>query len=575
MRRLVPCLFVALLALPAVAADPLRLIPKDATLVLKVENPRRLVESITSLDVYQQYQHLPQVREVFDSTPARRFFQLVRHAETKLDKKWPVLLDALAGGGLAVGTVTGKDPAPAVLVAQGTDEPTAKAAFRLFVELLSDEIARQTNGAVAGPEKLTKGDAEGVRLGAEFLAVRIGSAIVVSSRGDGFDKLIELAAAKTDAGSLAGVKSVAAAKAALPADPLAWVWFDLAKAKEEQAFKDFLDTARKQAFLLFVVGGTVDAVRRAGFVAAGLYQTPAGLKLSVRLPAKRADLEPVFALHAPLTGDAPGSLPLLAPPGVLYSQSFYLDVGSFWKNRKTALGEQELKDLEQADKDVSKFLPGTTLGKLLEMSGPHHRLVAVERGENQYQTVPDFPLPEMAVVSSMRDAKFGQTMKTTLRTAAAVASLSLGMKMSEEKVGDIDVVSYRFAEGKPLDADPTNLRFNFVPSFAVVNDSLVVASSPRLLKDLLPELTKPIEPSKCSPAVWRNRVYGVGAATAVKARPDTIVSDAVLGQGLGLDEAKKRIDQLAKFLAALGTVGVELDHGAEAFKVDVEWKAKN
>lgn len=326
--------------------------------------------------------------------------------------------------------------------------------------------------------------------------------------------------------------------------------------------------------MLFVIGSTVDAVRRADFVAGGLFETKTGYKLSVQLPARRADLPEVMALHVPPKGDTPGSLPLLEPPGVLASESLYLDVGAFWKQRKTALGGQELKDLEAFEKQVSAFLPGTTLGELLQMSGPHHRLVAVERGENQYKTVPDFPLPELALVSSMRDAKFGKTMTTVLRTAFALLSLQLGLTMKEEKVDDIDVVSYRFPEGKALESDPTNIRYNFVPSFAVVGDSLVVASSPKLLKDLIPEVKKPIDPKLCSPAVLRAKGFGAGAAAGLKARPEATITGSVLGQGVGLEDAKKQLDQLAALLGKLGTLNVSIDHGESAFKVEFDWQLK-
>jgi len=323
-----------------------------------------------------------------------------------------------------------------------------------------------------------------------------------------------------------------------------------------------------------VVGSTVDAVRRAAFVSVGLYQTTEGLRLAVKLPAKRGDLPPEFALHVPMHSKVPGSLPLLEPPGVLYSQSIYLDLATFWTERKKLLNEQVLKDFEKGVADVSKVVPGTTLGKLFEMSGPHHRFVAVERGTNHYKSTSDTPLPEMAIVSSMKDPRFGKTMNTTLRTAAALASLGIGLTMSEEKVDEVEVVSYRFSETKVVPGDPTNVRFSFVPTFAVVNGFLVVGSSPQLVKDLIPELKKPVDPAACSPAVWRNRLYGAGAASGLKARPDAVITGAVLGQGIGLDEARKQIDQLGKFLNSLGAVEAKMDHTAEAYVFEVEWKQR-
>jgi hypothetical protein len=577
MRFLASCAVVLAFLGSAVAAplDPLRLIPTDANLILKVEKPRALVEAVVNQGAYREYQNLPQVREVLESTGSKRFFQLLAHAETKLGAKWPELLDTLAGGGIAIGTVAGQDPAPTLLVVQGTDEEKAKAAFQLLLQILTDELARQSSPDKPATVQTTAINGTDVtHVGEDFFAVRTGAALVFANKRVAMERGLALANGKADAKPVSSLPTVPAAKKLLGGDPLMWLWFNLDAAKQTKEAKDFFESTRKDFLQTMVVGSTVDAVRRAGFVSAGLFETDSGLKLSVKLPAKRADLPPEFALHVPMKSGVHGSLPLLAPPGVLYSQSFYLDLATFWTERKKLLNAEVLKEFEKGVADVSKVLPGTTLGKLLEMSGPHHRFVAVERGANHYKTVSDTPLPEMALVSSMKDPQFGKTMNTTLRTAAALASLGVGMSMSEEKVGDIDVVSYRFSETKPLPGDPTNIRFSFVPTFAVVNGFLVIASSPQLVKDLIPELKKDVDPAACSPSVWRNTVSAAGAASGLKARPDAVITDAVLGQGIGLDEAKKQVEQLAKFLNTLGTVGMTLDHTAEAYVFDVEWKQR-
>jgi hypothetical protein len=576
MRFLLSCLTVAIACAlaPAATPDPLQYVPKDATLVLKVEKPRAMVEAVNALDTYRDYESLPAVKAALDSPAAKQFFQLLKMAETKLGQKWPDLLDSLAGGGMAVGTTGAGTNAPFVLVAQGTDEKKAGEAFDLIVELLTAELARQS--PPDAPIKPEVGEVKGARamkIGDGFYALQHKATLMVSNKKEGAEKALALAAGEKGAESVRA--KAEPAKKLLGGEPLAWVWVDLKKAKEDKGLSDFLETARTQPFILFVLGSTTDAVRRADFLTAGLFQTSAGFKLSVQLPAKRADLPPIMALHAPLKSESPGSLPLLEPPGVLVSHSMYLDVAAFWKQRKTALGEQELKDLEKAAKDISTFLPGTTLAELIETSGLHHRVVMVERGENQYKTVPDFPLPEMALVSSTRDAKFGKNMLTTIRAAAILIGLQLGgMTLKEEKHDGIDILTYRFADEKVLDGDPTNIRYNFVPSFAVVGESFVMASSPKLLKDLIPEVKKPIDPKGCSPAVWRAKGYCPGAEQWLKARPEASVTDSVLSQGVGLDEAKKQLEQLAAWVGKLGTVGVSIDHGESAFKFEIDWRLK-
>lgn len=560
----------------AAPPDPLQFVPREATFVLKVEKPRQFVEAVTALDAFKEYETLPAVKDALESPTAKRFFQFLTLAETKLGQKWPQVLDSLAGGGMAVGTVGAGDNAPFLLALQGTDEPKSAEAFKLIGELLAAELARQSPpGTTIKPEIGETKGADVLKIGDGFFLVRHKATLLVSNKKEAAEKSLALVAGEKGAESVLANSNVQAARKLLGGDPLAWLWFDLKKAKEDKGFSDFLETARTQPFILFVLGSTADAVRRADFITAGVFQTATGFKLSVQLPAKRADLPPVMALHAPLKGETHGSLPLLEPPGVLASHSMYLDVAAFWKQRKTALGEQELKDLEKAEKDISKLLPNTSLAELLETSGPHHRVVLVERGQNQYKTVPDFPLPEMALVSSMRDPRFGKNTLTTIRTAAILIGLQVGgLTLKEEKYDGIDILTYRFADEKVLAGDSTNIRYNFVPSFAVVGESFVAASSPKLLKDLIPELKKPIDPKGCSPAVWRARGYGTGAAQWLRARPEAAITDTVLSQGVGLDDAKEQLEQLAGWVSKLGTVGVSIDHGETAFKFEVEWKLR-
>jgi len=91
---------VALLAASAAAeepASPLRLVPDSADLLLEVKNPRRLVETVTSLDALKQLQQFPSVKELLDSTTSRRYYQFLAYFEKELGADRLDLLDRLAG----------------------------------------------------------------------------------------------------------------------------------------------------------------------------------------------------------------------------------------------------------------------------------------------------------------------------------------------------------------------------------------------------------------------------------------------------------------------------------------------
>lgn len=569
MTRWWTCLAVAVFAGPAAASDVLKHVPKEAGFVLVVEKPRQLVEAVRNQDAVQSALALPAAREALDSTTARRFFQLLAYYERDLGAKWPDLLDKIAGGGLAVGFGLFKDPAPALLVMRGTDEPAVAEFYAAVLKIAEQELARAAGPNNPSPDaklrRATHKGVETVHVGKDLHAARVGPVILVSNQEPALHAAIGL----KEADSLAKHKGPAAARKFLGGDPLAWGWLDFAKVKEQKASQDFFAATRKDFLQTTVLGSSIDAFRRADFLAFALERTADGFRARLKLPAKRADLPAEFALHAPKPTE-PGSLPLLEPKGVVYSQSFYLDFGTLWTERKKLFNDQQLADFEKGEKDISRVLPGTTLGKLLEMSGPYHRVVAVAGYDRPYKTEPGQPIPPFAVVSSMRDPQFGKTATAALRAGALLASFQTGLTMSEEKVGEIAITSYRFPEDKPLPDDPNGLRFNFVPSFAVVGDFLVTSSRPELIKDLIPELTKPT--GKGSMAVWRAKAYAAGGADLVRTYPEPYVTATVLADGVGLDEAKKRVDQLAAWVAGLGTASVEMEHAADAYKLTVEWK---
>jgi hypothetical protein len=560
-------------------ADLLATMPAEANLAVVVENPRRLVEALRGLDAYKSAQALPAVREALDSTQLRRFFQFIAYYEQELGTKWPDLLDKLAGKGLVVGAAIGAGSDgqdPVLLVANGTDEAVSAEFVALALKLLEGELAR---GGEAGAPKLrrsARAGVETVHLGNEFHAARVGATVLVSNREVALDRGLDQLAARSREKSLAAKPGPLAARKLLGGDPLAWVWLDFARVKQGKQAKDFFEATRKDALQTIVLGSSIDAFRRSDLIAAGLHATPTGLAATLRLPAKRAELPAELAVHAPPAGE-PASLPLLEPPGVLYSQSFYLDLGHLWTARKSIFNEQNLVDIEKAEKDISKVLPGTTFGKLLEMSGPYHRVVAVGRAVRAYKTEPGQPIPPVALVSSMRDPQFGKTATAALRGAGVLASFAAGVTLSEEAHAGVPIVSYRFPEDKPYpdDGDPDNLRFNFVPSFAVVGDSLVTASSPGVIKALIPELKKTPDPANCSPVVWRAKAYAAGGAELLRAFPDPTVTLAVLNEGIGLDEAKKRTAQLADWVATLGAAELSIDHRAEAYQIRLDWNQKS
>src|SRR5258708_3594414 len=124
--------------------DPLRLVSDQADLIIEMKSPRRVLQTYMSLESVKSLLELEPFQEIYDSTNARRFYQLVAYFEKELDAKWPELMDRLAGGGAAIGLKFGPNPPPTLLVIQGKDEALLAKFEQLALKLVKQELARQT-----------------------------------------------------------------------------------------------------------------------------------------------------------------------------------------------------------------------------------------------------------------------------------------------------------------------------------------------------------------------------------------------------------------------------------------------
>ncbi len=567
MFRLGLCVAAVFVLASAGRADPLQYVPDSVQIVGKVDSPRKLIEAFTTLEAAKEARELAPIKQVFDSTIARRFFQMLGHVERELGVKWPDLLDQIAGNGIAAGGHFG-DGKPAILVMEGKDEKQVEKAFHLAIEIIGDELQRQ--GSPLRPKREMKDGAEIVFFGDGLLAARNGSTVLVSTKAEFLESALRVAAARTP-GSIRHKKALADAEKLLPKNPLAVLWIDFASVKKDQATQDFFANTRKDFLQTLVVGSTIDCLRRSEFVAAGLYQEKTGLRFALRLPAGRSEFPPDFAFHVPPEKGKPGSLPLLEPPGVVASQSIYLDIGYYWKHRDTLMPDEMRKQLDDGIKNLEKFLPGNTkFGELLGLWGPYHRGVVLNHDTMPYKTVPSVRFPAFGYATTMHDPKFGSGVDSIIRSAGFVASLQFGLKQSELVHDDVKIVAYRFPEGKPLADDPDNIRYNFEFCFAQVDDQFVAASTIEACKKVIGEVRRTAK-RPASPAVWRGKLFAAGGSKLLYDLPDPLITDAILTGGLSIDEARKQVDAIGEWIKKLGTVHIEIDETEKTYKFDIVW----
>jgi hypothetical protein len=524
------CGLLCLLPSVGAAADPLRLVPAEADLVIRVPQPRRVVEAARSFPLLDQLRHFEAVAELRDSTNARRLNQLVAYFEKQLGMSWPDAVDRLAGGGIAVALKFGTDPAPALLVVQGTDEALVQQFAKTGLNLIEQELARQET-----KDRRQEGKHRGVpttSFGKDFHAAVVGAAILVSNKESALHRAIDLHV-DGPAKSLMPSAAVAEAGKLLPPEPLVSLWVNLEPAHKAPQAKDIFDLPNGQPLFTVLFGGWIDVVKRAPFLCAGVYREGGGFRTVLRLPRGREGMPAVVAAHTPPPEQA-GALPLLEPPGVLYSTSYYLDVSKFLEHRKQLLNSQLLKSFEDFDKNSGRFLMGNRFAKLVGQIGPHQRVVVANQQRTTYPMQPEQRIPAFALVVEARDpATFAKSMEAILRGAAFLASTQTKLQLVEEKHGDFKIIGYRFAQDGQLKGDEGYLRFNYSPCFVAVGNQFVACSTLELCHQLVDLLQKEVQ---------------VAALVNVKQRDETQAKLAVLDAQINAASAElaKTTDRQAR-----------------------------
>ncbi len=556
------------------APSPLRLIPDKADLVFQLEQPRQLADTIYNLDLVKQFQKIDAIRELYDSTNARRFYQLVAYFESRLGLKWPDLLERLAGHGAAVGIHYGGGT-PVLLVVQGKDEKLLQKFVKLALEVAEQELARQE-----AKERVIKGryrDFQTIQIGPAHAALA-GSALLVSNNATALQRGLDLYL-DGGKGSLAQVAGIAEARKLLPPHPLAWGWLNLEGLKHYPQAKTLLAEKQDNVLLTIAFGQILDIVRRSPFVCGGLYHQDGKFLTTIRLPRGREGMPEKWTAFLPPKGQ-PASLPLLKPKNALLSSSFYYDLSQYWLQRGQLYNEQQVKTFEQFDKNSGRFLAGVPFSKLTQMAGPYMRFVVVQQTQPGYKTRPNQLFPAGALVLSMREPdEFSKAMETLLRATALFGRVGpFQLQLAEERHGDAKIIGYRFAEkgdrSPVARADVNKIRFNFSPSFVRVGNQFVISSTVELARELVDLLKKEAAgpTAKPDPAFSRTQIYASGGVVALKVFKDQLLTQTILTRAVSPQEAE---DQVNRFIDLVGRLGVLQLHElctAHSFRYDLEWQ---
>jgi hypothetical protein len=559
--------------LRAESKDPLRFFPEQTDVVLKIEKPRALVEAVLKNDLAKEAMQLQIVRDFLDNPSYRRFFQLVAYFERELGAPWPELLDKLAGGGIAGGFHFAPDGNQAILIAiQGTDEKMVSKFFNLAASLFEEERTRQ--GAKEPLKRKSYEGFDGIELDKDAIVAHAGDVLLLSNKPDLLKAGIDQVAKDRKNSGAKSIADIAPKQVAgiLPPNPAAWLWVNLKPVKERPEVKELLKTPRDNVILTLLFAGILDVAKRSDFVAAGLYAERGDYRLAIRMPAGRAGMSTDSEIHLPRDPKVGGTLPLLEPKGVLFSYSFYLDLDTLYRKRDQIFPPQVAKDFAEGEKQISRFLIGSSLPKFLSQAGIHYRIVAT-RPETvaEYKTQPDQKLPSFAIVLSSRDPGFAKTMTAVVKAGALAAGQAATLKSWDEEIAGVPAFGYSFPDDGKFPDDPQKIRFNFQPTIGAFKDQYILASNKGLFRELVGLIEKE-DRSKLSPQTSQIRVYASGIGEYANAASDQTLAATIIGQGVKVGDARKQVEALLKLIEKLGTGRFQLNYTDDQFQVDLSLK---
>ncbi|MCI0680897.1 MAG: hypothetical protein L0Y71_02235 [Gemmataceae bacterium] len=547
--------------------DPLRFVPSQAEVVVKMERPRALLEAVETHELVQEALKISGVRELYDSTNYRRLNQLIAYFEKELGKDKYELLDGLTGGGIVFAAKFSK-PNAVMLAVQAKDEALLRRFAKMLHELAEKELAR-----LEVKEPIRKTTYEGIdayQFGPVRLAL-IDGAILLTNEDRVLKHLLHSHLGKEKLEPITQSASFREARKTIPATAHIWTWLDMEAVHQLPNYKTGFEAATQDPNLTILAGGLVDVIKRTPYVTAHVAQEKNDWRVRVHMPRGRNGMAPIAKMVLPQKD--PGSLPLLKPPRTFASLSYFMDLGEFWKHKDKIFNEKQAKSLEAAEKQSAKFLAGVKLGTLFQQMGNHQRVVFTTPASSPYKTVPATKIPSFAVVLDMRDPQFGKSMNFILRGAALFGTFASksGLKMVEEQHAGCNLVCYYFAENKPFEGDPNGVRFNFNPCFVIVGDQLVMSSTVELGKDLIDEIRRGSKDAP-QPATMRTRLYATGAAQALRAGEEQVMTQLILNQALPPGAAREEVRRIIALVERLGMVGFEVNYGQNDYRFDVTWQ---
>lgn len=579
--RFAACLFLAALSATAAAQStagpgkggapgdlPRRaaaLLPEDALVVLTLRNGAARVHELRQSPVLKRYLD-GAAYEALASQP--KFLQaqgaLLLFSGTAGMDPWSAV-GHLLGRELVVALVaSGDGSGPGVLAAM---EPTEKAAAARLV----DSLLAMSGATRAGePDPDRSREVEGVRgyeLSKDAYVAWVGDVLAFANRAAALQRLVR---ARDEAkGKLADSRLFEQAARAIPADAVAWLFIDLKRIRKPE--NSILDRKLDNALGALLAGGWAEALRKADSAALWLEAGPERLSVAGRLFGAGGDEKALAPFM--VAGDDGRDWSKFAVPGLVGEIRLARGWTELWDLREMLMEPDGLRGLTQFANTLTTLMGGLDFsGELLPELRPTLHILAARQEFGGQAPTPE--LPAFALLLHLKDpGRLGPRLEQAALMALSIINVDMGQKMqpqfllSPELHQGTKILVGTYPEA--LDPGPRGIRYNFQPAVAVAGDRFVVATSKKLLTDIIDAVAQ-LPP---------RRAGGEGAADALtvdlrelhrvfEANREVFITNRMIEEDVGRDEAARQVGLLLDAARLLSKLSVRVEPGKSGLTLE-------
>jgi len=534
------------------------LIPDDAVLIVRVTDPKSLIQRAFDPRTVQFVQSLPPYQEAMAKAEAQQALTMVNFFLTKYKADAPTMLEKLLGGGITL--ALGPDNA-ALLIVDGSDEAMMTEIHDFFRTIAKGEATKQ--GAA---DRVASADYRGVTgwtFGPGESHALLGTRLLVSNKPESLKAAIDRQLDRTGK-DLAESSRYQTAVATVGGTSHVTLFADMAVLKQLPGFQAGLaqnDNPMNRLLFAPFLGALKDAT----WLASGIKVDADRVNIQI-VTDRPAGSENALNNFAMPQEPGAGAMPNVSVPGQMAALSFYRDLHKFYA-AKDELFPDRTSGIIFFENMMGIFFSGKDLTEeVLAHTLPDVRFVVAEQRFDERSGTPAMKLPGFALIVQLRDpAKFELIAKEAWQKAIGLVNFTRGQKALPGLIIDSAVhndtpytTSYFSIADEP-NKEAADIRFNFRPGLAIAGDRLIMSSSEPLTRDLIDALKQEREQGE-APVAGKHSLASIKSgplASILSANREALVRQNMVEDGKTREEAEQEVNGLLLVLKYVTDLQIE------------------